>query len=428
MKTTKTFLAAAFALTSCLGMADYMYWQVSDATFTTPSKADADFAYATVREGGGKEGANIGDHASEYYKLYTIDNGVSTATDQYKFFSDENDLNSTEGGAQFFGVFNGDVTSFLFELWNADGKLVGYSNRSRSDLAYAISSSSDISGGHQSDFQPYALRGVVPEPTSGLLLLLGIAGLALRRRRRAVCGVVAAFALCSAFAAQNDALVTFSTKGPDKYADGSVVVDGERYALVWTAAGSDGAAIAADGSVKGGEIVLTAPVAKGGRCPTVMFEVEADDIETKYKNGTWSVYLLDTRRYGADGSVTLAGASGGRPVAVNAAGLVAGSSVKLSSGGISDAAVAAAASASSATAVPEGTPSPTITGIRVEGANVFVTVRGTVPHLAYGLKSGETPSEVSEPAGAPRSGEESGEITLVAPVKKGGGFFKVERR
>ena len=185
MKTTKTFLAAAFALTSCLGMADYMYWQVSDATFTTPSKADANFAYATVREGGGKEGATIEDHASEYYKLYTIDNGVSTATDQYKFFSDENDpnSNSTEGGAQLFGVFNGDVTSFLFELWDTDGALVGYSNMSRSDLSYAIASSSGILGEHPADYRPFVLQGVVPEPTSGLLLLLGMAGLALRRRR-----------------------------------------------------------------------------------------------------------------------------------------------------------------------------------------------------------------------------------------------------
>ena len=429
MKTTKTFLAAAFAMASCLGMADYMYWQVSDAIFATPSRADANFAYATVRTNDGNgEGADINDHAEEYYRLYTIDNGVSTATDQYKFYSDVSNPNSTEGGAQLFGAFDSNVNSFLFELWNADGTLVGYSNRSRSDLSYAIYSSPDTVGGHQADYRPFVLKGVVPEPTSGLLLLLGVAGLALRRRRRAVCGVVAALACCSAFAAANDALISFSTKGVDRYADGSAVIDGECYALVWTAAGSDGAAIAADGSVKGGEIVLTAPVAKGGRCPTVMFEVAADDIETKYKNGTWGVYLLDTRRYGADGSVTLAGASGGRPVAVNAAGMVAGSSVKLSSGGISDAAVAAAASASSATAVPEGTPRPEITGIRVDGANVFVTVRGTVPHLAYGLKSGETPSEVTESAGAPRSGEESGEITLVAPVKKGGEFFKVERR
>ena len=199
---------------------------------------------------------------------------------------------------------------------------------------------------------------------------------------------------------------------------------------MWTAAGSDGAAIAADGSVKGGEIVLTAPVAKGGRCPTVMFEVAADDIETKYKNGTWSVYLLDTRRYGADGSVTLAGSVGGMPVAINAAGAVAGSSVALSSGVISGV-VAASASAATATAVPEGTPSPTITGIRVEGANVFVSVKGTVPYLQYGLSSGSTPDAVTEGvSGTPQTGASAPdeEIVLVAPAKSGGAFFKVGRK
>ena len=186
MKTIKMFLAAVVAMASGLAMADYMYWQVSDATFTTPSKADANFAYATVRaDDGNGGGAKIEDHASEYYKLYTIDNGVSTATDQYKFFSDENDPNSTEGGAQFFGVFNGDVTSFLFELWDTDGALVGYSHMSRSYLSYAIASSSGILGEHPADYRPFVLQGVVPEPTSGLLFLLGAAGLALRRRRMA---------------------------------------------------------------------------------------------------------------------------------------------------------------------------------------------------------------------------------------------------
>ncbi|MBQ8125761.1 MAG: hypothetical protein IJ173_07735, partial [Kiritimatiellae bacterium] len=38
----------------------------------------------------------------------------------------------------------------------------------------------------------------------------------------------------AAFAAQNDALVTFSTKGPDCYADGTTVLDGECYALCWS--------------------------------------------------------------------------------------------------------------------------------------------------------------------------------------------------
>ena len=42
--------------------------------------------------------------------------------------------------------------------------------------------------------------------------------------------VVAAFG--AAFGAANDTILVFSTKGPDTYADGTSVLDGERYALV----------------------------------------------------------------------------------------------------------------------------------------------------------------------------------------------------
>lgn len=242
-----------------------------------------------------------------------------------------------------------------------------------------------------------------------------------------ILAAAAVLSSAAAFSAANDAMVSFSTKGPDKYADGATVLDGECYALVWTAPNSAGLAVAADGTASGGEIVLAAPVAKGGRCPKVIFEVNADDMAKKYKGGSWSVLLLDTRRWGADGVARPAGTVAGKVTLVNATGEVSGGSVNVATASSSSVSAVAAAVAS-ATAVPEGTPSPTITGIRVDGANVFVTVRGTVPHLAYGLKSGETPSAVSEPAGAPRSGEESGEIILVAPVKKGGEFFKVERR
>jgi hypothetical protein len=242
-----------------------------------------------------------------------------------------------------------------------------------------------------------------------------------------ILAAAAVLSSAAAFSAANDAMVSFSTKGPDKYADGATVLDGECYALVWTAPNSAGLAVAADGTASGGEIVLAAPVAKGCRCPKVIFEVNADDMAKKYKGGSWSVLLLDTRRWGADGVARPAGTVAGKVTLVNATGEVSGGSVNVATASSSSVSAVAAAVAT-ATAVPEGTPSPTITGIRVEGANVFVTVKGTVPHLAYGLKSGETPSAVSEPAGAPRSGEESGEIILVAPVKKGGGFFKVERR
>jgi hypothetical protein len=243
----------------------------------------------------------------------------------------------------------------------------------------------------------------------------------------------AAAALCgAAFAAQNDALVSFSSKGPDVYADGTTVLDGECYALVWMANGASGLSVAADGSATGGEIVLAAPVAKGGRCPKVVFEVDAGDMKTKYQGGSWGVYLLDTRRWGADGAAKPAGTVNGKVRLVNAAGAVPGAAVSVGSGASgSVGAVIGAAVASSATAVPAGAPTPEITGIRVEGANVFVSVKGTVPYLQYGLSSGSTPDAVTEGVSeTPQTGASAPdeEIVLVAPAKSGGAFFKVGRK
>ena len=183
MKTIKMFLAAVVAMASGLAMADYLYWLVSDANFDGLSGADANFAYATVRAGTGDDVAEkISSDVSGYYTMYTVDeNGQSSATEQYQFFSDG--ANSTDGGAAFFGSFDSTVDSFLFELWNEDGSLVGYATRNRADILSSISSDSILGGSHPASYSPFVLTSVVPEPTSGLLLLLGMAGLALRRRK-----------------------------------------------------------------------------------------------------------------------------------------------------------------------------------------------------------------------------------------------------
>ena len=79
---------------------------------------------------------------------------------------------------------NGDVLGVLFK--DADGKL--------SQLIYTadksfVSDTLTISGLNSDDFSTnfnYAASGtftVVPEPTSGLMILLGLAGLALRRKQ-----------------------------------------------------------------------------------------------------------------------------------------------------------------------------------------------------------------------------------------------------
>lgn len=182
MKTRKMFLAAVVAMASGLAMADYMYWMVSEANFAGLSGVDAKFAYATVRAGTGADVAKKISEGSGYYTMYTVDGtGQSAATGQYQFYSDG--ANSTDGGAAFFGSFDSTVNSFLFELWNADDSLVGYASRSRADILSSISSDSILGGSHPTSYSPFVLTGVVPEPTSGLLLLLGMAGLALRRRK-----------------------------------------------------------------------------------------------------------------------------------------------------------------------------------------------------------------------------------------------------
>ena len=90
-----------------------------------------------------------------------------------------------------------------------------------------------------------------------------------------ILAMTALVASVSAFAAVNDLVLTFSSAGPDTYADGTTVLDGERYALVWLPNDSMGFALAADGTVADpsqGEVILTVPAAKGGKCPTVVFE------------------------------------------------------------------------------------------------------------------------------------------------------------
>ena len=69
-----------------------------------------------------------------------------------------------------------------------------------------------------------------------------------------------------------DARLSFSTKGPDRYADGSVVLDGECYALVWSKDGKfEGFAANGECIDECDRIVLIAPIAKEGHCPPVLF-------------------------------------------------------------------------------------------------------------------------------------------------------------
>ena len=249
--------------------------------------------------------------------------------------------------------------------------------------------------------------------------------------KKALLSMVAAMAAVVAFGAQNDLLISFSTKGPDTYADGTTVMAGECYALVWIPEGASGAAIEADGTAAdGAKIVLVAPIAKNGRCPNVVYRVGAERVASEFKNGVWSVYLLDTRKYAYDengnSTVTLAGfRPDGTVRLVNASSKVGDATLKADAGDNVSLAAAVATSATRPASLPEDAPQPKIAGIEVKGGNVYVTVENAAPYLAYDLSSGDTPEAVTERVNNPRHGGDDGMVILVAPAKEGGAFFKV---
>jgi len=170
MKLTKKLIAAAaiaLAANGAFAAADsYIYWMVGSSVYNLISGEATTYSYAKVSADGG----------STYLNWYQYNDGVGYSTS----YGDQmwaNEDGSTP--AAYWGVFNyTSEMAFLFELYNDDGSVVGFLN------TQWISPSSIANGSSPAGGDPYVLTGVVPEPTSGLLSLFGLAALALRRRRR----------------------------------------------------------------------------------------------------------------------------------------------------------------------------------------------------------------------------------------------------
>ena len=220
--------------------------------------------------------------------------------------------------------------------------------------------------------------------------------------------------------------VMFSSTGPDKYADGTPVMDGEVYALVWAKAGSAFAGFNADGTLvdaTNNKLVSAAPIATAQHCPPVMYMLTGANSDLNAQ-GSFSVYLMDTRVKSAAGTKVGGLNADGTFKAINATTEVA-EAVK---GGSSTNAEAAAASGAVATAVPADAPQPKITAVQVVGGKVIVKVADTVPYLQYGISAGKTPSKLDQKdlvEGVNGTGED---LTLVVDDPADNRFFKVIRK
>jgi len=180
----KIMVLAAVASMGIIAQADVLYWQVNNSD---PVVAASGYAQAFLRATGGQGGDWI------VTQNYASDGSTSLgmAVDKTTFdgggyaIGDLSSIMSTSTGS----AFNGDITalSFYLELYDAQGTLKGSSAPvTFADLGSAVSSGFNANfSGVNSALGTSANGGTysVPEPTSGLLMLIGLGALALRRKR-----------------------------------------------------------------------------------------------------------------------------------------------------------------------------------------------------------------------------------------------------
>lgn len=222
-----------------------------------------------------------------------------------------------------------------------------------------------------------------------------------------------------------DACIAFSTKGPDCYSDGSVVKDGECYALVWSTDGKFEGFTASGGCLDSADrIVLVAPVAKNGCCPSVLFQISAE-LARELSTGVFTVYLLDTRVVSGDVS-TPAGTRDGKIVLMNGYGkIVSGVGIDSTGAGFAkeirmdgDGTIA-----SSVASAASGSSQPRIAGMRIDGENVYLTVENRKGFMR--VHGGEDVKRFDRTGAAVETSGETIWTVLVAPKTGKSGFYRV---
>ena len=163
--TAKLVAMTVLALVATSGVAEdsYLYWMVENAHYQ--DNTPVSFDYATIS----------GDGGSTYLSLYRGENDLGpyagSSTDDRTSFS-----------APYYAKIPGgsEYESFLIELWTgspSSANQVGSKSVSRSTLdAYILNTAQAQIGSY------LPISAVTPEPTSGLMLLLGLAALGLRRK------------------------------------------------------------------------------------------------------------------------------------------------------------------------------------------------------------------------------------------------------
>lgn len=247
--------------------------------------------------------------------------------------------------------------------------------------------------------------------------------------------------------------LSFTTVGPDCYASGEPVLDGECYALVWQKRDTvfPGLPVEPPNPNHPAQnniwVVEYFPVAKCddgvSHCPDVIVKGLSLNDEN---NGSWAVYLLDTRYLNADGTVSC-GFDASRtnaPHRINGytpiGGLTnfnIGTSALLPSGTAGTTYKAGGdlqdftpTVADQKSVWPASLPVASFSEIRAEGDCVKISVTNTAPFLQYELIEASGPDEFAtsgQSVDRSQWGVGSGSLQWSVPVK-GKAFFKIQTK
>lgn len=245
--------------------------------------------------------------------------------------------------------------------------------------------------------------------------------------------------------------VSYRTKATDYYKDGTTsVIVGERYALVWVKnwdgegegdyfQGFNADATLVNDNVNENFIINIGVTKRPGMCSPLTGTL-SDDMQGYIGSsaGEFRVYLLDTRTL--DGSGLRDELEGGNAPVSDYVSVVqeSASDVMSGNGGSVKAAVPVDSTAFAKSFVPANAPRPLITSCKIEDKGdgtrqLVMTVKKTVPYLAYNVATGAEPTASAQErvADQAKDGKANPDetITFTVPLDENAEhkFFKVIR-